>query len=323
MKIKDIRVPMAVIIGMLLLTGCGSQAKSNSTASSKSSQKAVTSQQKAKKQSTGSQKASAKTTATLWNNHKDGQLATFINQWAPTVNQTYTKYDGNNAIKTSAGTIYPTDLSKVTVAGQRTSIGWSKDGKGSYAYDVVAIYNYNGTESSSPSHITYFFAFHKGKPVVLADQSNNKTPALTVIKNTKIQSNFATIAAGNSKLSDVAQTTTVIREPKLVGIMVYMKAWPDEDLTKETEFGVSINSNGVCQASNWGSATVVSYKIVGDHVNYWVKDVSSGKTTTKQKYTKHTVTLKELTEQYYTTASQKQSVQKTAKKAASIRTANW
>lgn len=124
-------------------------------------------------------------------------LTQFIDQWAPKMNQNYTKYDGKTSLETSTGTVYPDDLSKVTVNENKTTIGMSKDGNGENEYNVVAIYNYDGTIPPLPNHITYVFAFHNGQPVALVDQSRDGNPELKPTQNTDVQQNFEQIADNN------------------------------------------------------------------------------------------------------------------------------
>lgn len=130
----------------------------------------------------------------LWNTDKDDKLESFISQWSKTMNQDYQKYDGTNELKVSTGMSYPSDLANETVKGQQASIGWSKDGKGSYEYNVVAIYNHNGTLPPLPNRITYCFAFHNGKPVVLVDQSRDGGGDFEETQNVKLNSGFNEIA---------------------------------------------------------------------------------------------------------------------------------
>ncbi|WP_232625308.1 DUF4767 domain-containing protein [Pediococcus pentosaceus] len=130
----------------------------------------------------------------LWNTDKDDKLESFISQWSKTMNQDYQKYDGTNELKVSTGMSYPSNLANETVKGQQASIGWSKDGKGSYEYNVVAIYNHNGTLPPLPNRITYCFAFHNGKPVVLVDQSRDGGGDFEETQNVKLNSGFNEIA---------------------------------------------------------------------------------------------------------------------------------
>lgn len=129
----------------------------------------------------------------LWNKRKDQQLTEFINRWAPTMGQSYVKYDGVNDIKTKPGMLYPSELKNTTVNGSEASIGWAPSGKGSYDYNVVALYNYD-KPGNVAGHITYAFAFHDGSPVALVDQSTNGVPDWTPTKNEDVASHFEDIA---------------------------------------------------------------------------------------------------------------------------------
>lgn len=142
----------------------------------------------------------------LWNNSKDQKLSDFMNQWAPTMNQSYTKYNGHHQLKVSTGAEYPADLHKTTVNGSNASIGWAPSGKGSYDYNVVALYNYNKPGAPTGGHITYAFAFHNGEPVALVDESTNGTPNWTPTENSDISSNFASIA--NNSQSNSSQNAS-------------------------------------------------------------------------------------------------------------------
>lgn len=178
----------------VVLTACGEQTSKSDTSSQSSSQ---TSQQTSSNNSNRQPAASTSSSHhddSLWNNSKDEQLESFINEWAPTMHQSYEKYDGQNQLKVSTGVTYPQDLSEEQVEGQPGLMGWAPTGKGDYEYNVVAIYNYDGTEPPLPNRITYFFAFHNGKPVVLVDQSNNGDPNCKPTTNQDVASNFERIA---------------------------------------------------------------------------------------------------------------------------------
>ena len=309
-------------MGALILTGCSSQ-----TQKSSSSQKPKVTKVSSKK---SIKKSTSKTSTALWDTQKDNQLKTFIDQWAPTMQQTYTKYDGKNPLKTSVGTVYPDDLSKVTVEGAKTSIGWSKDGDGQYTYNVVAIYNYDGTKPPLPNHITYFFAFHKGQPIVLVDQSRDGTANLLETKNEKVKSSFADIVAGK-KVSLDSNTTTdaqvaddksndkqeLTSDPKYIGVMVHQLAMPGDDVTQEATLGV-YTANGKYWIGIGTSTSNVGYTINGDTVSYYTRDVNSGDSTAEQSFIKHDISLSDLEKQYYSTDSQKQTVQSVADKMPAI-----
>ena len=110
--------------------------------------------------------------------------------------QSYTKYDGHTDIRTKSGMHYPSDFDQTTVNGTHDSMGWAPSGKGSYDYNVVALYNYD-RPGGAAGHITYAFAFHDGQPVALVDQSTNGTANWTPTKNADVSSNFARIDNGS------------------------------------------------------------------------------------------------------------------------------
>jgi len=295
-------------MAVLILTGCGSQ--NNSSKNNSTSKKQTTTAVNKK-----SPKKTAKKDAVLWDGTKDNQLKTFIDQWAPTMKQSYVKYDGSKSLKTSTGTSYPDDLSKVSVENTNASIGWDKTGKGNYDYDVVAIYNYNGTVPPLPNHITYFFAFHNGQPIVLVDQSRDGTPNLTETANTKLKSGFADIVAGKKVTieqnkqasSDSNNAAEQITDPKMIGAMVYKVAVPGLDLANVGEyFGVYIY-NGTYWAGTGTSVSDIGFKIKGNMVTYYTSKYNEE--TDKDDLIPHDISLSELEKETYSTNEQKQVVQ--------------
>lgn len=191
---KKTLVTMGALAGIsLLLVGCGQSSPTNhSTQASESSSTATSKDDNA----ASSSSASSTTSSSLWNQKKDQKLSSFINEWAPTMGQSYTKYDGSNDLRTKSGMHYPSDLGQTTVNGSNSSIGWAPSGKGDYDYNVVALYNYD-RPGNAATHITYAFAFHDGQPVALVDQSTNGTPDWTPTKNADVANNFAKIAEGH------------------------------------------------------------------------------------------------------------------------------
>lgn len=179
-----------IAVGALLMTGCGQTNQKSHSQQSSSKTTSVTTSSKTSSSSTTNDQQSTE----LWNSTKDQELNSFMDKWAPTMGQSYTKYDGQNDLKTNPGMHYPSDLSQTTVNGS-DSIGWAPSGKGSYDYNVVALYNYNDS-STATAHITYAFAFHNGQPVALVEQTTNGTVDWKETQNTDVQSNFAKIAAG-------------------------------------------------------------------------------------------------------------------------------
>lgn len=191
---KKIWTGLAAALLLVFLAACGNQ-RANSTDSNSSKQTQATSKttsnENANQQSSST---SSQQETTPWNKQKDQELAAFINKWAPTMHQSYQKYDGNTPLKTSVGITYPDGLSREQVDGQSGVMGWTPNGKGNYEYNVVAIYNYDGTEPPLPNRITYFFCFHDGKPVVLVDQTRDGDPSAHPTANQDVQSNFTRIA---------------------------------------------------------------------------------------------------------------------------------
>ncbi|WP_082397686.1 DUF4767 domain-containing protein [Lacticaseibacillus camelliae] len=151
----------AVLLSALIFTGCGQRAaKSDSAAPSKSakvksstkehvkvkSSRPTSSSSKASSSSSTAASAASSQPATPWDSSKDAALTSFVNAWAKTMGQSYAKYDGVHPLKTSVGTTYPTDFSQELVNNTPNLLAWHPDGTGSSSYNVVAIYNYDGTE---------------------------------------------------------------------------------------------------------------------------------------------------------------------------------
>lgn len=316
-------VLFAAMFAIASMTGCSNSQTGSTKTSNKSSKVTKVKKNDSKKKTTTDQKST-----TLWNDTKDKQLESFINQWAPTMKQSYVKYNGADSLKTSVGTTYPDDLSKASVEGTNSSIGWSKTGKGNYSYNVVAIYNYDGTRPPLPNHITYFFAFHNGEPVALVDQSRDGTPNLLETKNTKVKESFDAIVDGNYKAdsnasSDTSDTKTddssskeTVTDPKMIGVMVHELAMPGDDVFQESQLGV-YTANGKYWIGIGTSASNVGYTIDGDTIHYFTKDPNAESTATAE-LIDHTVSLNDLISKYYSTSEQKQLVQDTANRMPDI-----
>lgn len=240
MKHKSLYLVGSIVAVTLLLGGCGKSSPTNH-----STQSSTTSQ-------TGGQ-SSAKQSSQLWNKSKDQQLTDFINKWAPTMGQSYTKYNGKKDLRTKAGMYYPSDLSKTTVNGSNSSIGWAPSGKGSYDYNVVALYNYD-RPGNAATHITYAFAFHNNQPVALVEQSTNGTPDWTQTKNTDVESNFERIAQGSKSSYNQSTSPTSKANDRDSSEMTFDKAAQilqkggftdfDYDNAKQTHDGSHATSDG-------------------------------------------------------------------------------
>lgn len=185
---KKLTIISSVILSsLLILTGCGSNSSKKSNVTSKVK---VVKQSSSKKSQKGVAK---KKSGSLWNNDKDSHLEDFMKQWGEVMNQTYTKYDGTNNIQTASGMNYPQDFNSATVNGQNVSMAWNKKGTGKNDYNVVAIYNYNKSSSSS---ITYAFTLADGKPIVLVNESSGNNWSET--KNKSLRENFVNIFDGKA-----------------------------------------------------------------------------------------------------------------------------
>lgn len=134
----------------------------------------------------------------LWNAKKDQELADFMDSWGQTMDQDYQRYDGQTPLRTSVGLVYPDALPKEQSgedASTAGALGWAPTGRGSYQYNVVAIYNHDGTEPPMPNRITYFFCFDSdGDPIVFVDQSRDGEPRYTETQNQKLLAGFKKIA---------------------------------------------------------------------------------------------------------------------------------
>ena len=319
-RIRKWKLAALLTVVTLILTGCGSQ---NQSKKDTDSPKIKTTTGIKKKHKSQANTANTKKSIVFWDTAKDNQLESFIDQWAPTMKQSYVKYDGTNSLKTSTGTVYPDDLSKVTVQGANASIGWSKDGSNKYTYNVVAIYNYDGVVPPLPNHITYFFAFQNGEPIVLVDQSRDGTPNLTETENTKVKSSFADIVSGKkvtvssdteSSSNKPAQLTT---DPKLIGVMVHQLAMPGDDVTKEDMLSIYTYPGNFGLGIGSGVSTI-GYEINGNTVSYYTRHYDEKESSAEVSYIKHDISLRDLENNYYSTDAQKQTVQYVANKMPAI-----
>ncbi|WP_125707632.1 Lreu_0056 family protein [Companilactobacillus zhongbaensis] len=296
---------------VLVLTGCGGQNNSDS----KSPQTATSKISKSKKSSdTSSKNTSEKKSSTLWNDKKDKQLESFINQWAPTMGQSYDKYDGTNPIKSTNGAVYPDDLSKENVNNSNASIGWSKNGEGNYDYNVVAIYDYDS--GTTVQRITYLFAFHDGQPVALVDQSTNGPLQAAPTKNTDVASNFESIANGtynggsssrssSSSKSNSSSSEAIVHDPVIIGLLLKLRS--GDDISREPLLGAGKIGDHYGVGNGSGSSTI-TYKLDGDNVIYYTRDYSHGDSMATAPRIPHTLSIRSLMDNYYSTPSQKQMV---------------
>lgn len=311
---KKFELMALLVTGLVILASCGARSQNDKSNSQKTSTTIV----KKNSKSSASSSSDKKKEMTPWNATKDQQLTSFINQWAPTMGQKYTKYDGKNPLETSTGVSYPDALSKETMNGATISIGWSHDGTGSYDYNVVAIYNYDQTEPPLPGRITYLFAFHNGQPIALVDTSRDGDPSVVETQNTSVKTNFAKIANVKSTSSvssnSVAANSSAISfsDPRVIGVVLHQIVQPDDDLTKESNFGVyKVDDHYV--TNNGTSAGSIPFQVDGNTVSYWVRDPNSqltdAETDLDHGMIKKTISVSALKQQGYSTSTQQKGVQ--------------
>ncbi|WP_461226213.1 DUF4767 domain-containing protein [Lacticaseibacillus suihuaensis] len=272
--------------------------------------KAAQATKASEKAASTSRKLAAKTP---WDRRKAAKLAAFMKRWAPTMGQRYVAYDGTHPLKVATGMVYPQDLDQELVDEAQTKIAWAPTGKGNATYNVVAIYNYDGTEPPLPNRITYFFAFRDGQPVALVDQSRDGQPSAAPTKNTTVQSSFATIATGGTGQAKATldPATAADHATKKVGLMLYALAFgKGNDITALwQEPGLAVYTYQTRLRIDAGHAvTSLGFEISGDAVHYWRKDASSGKPTAEQPEVEHTISLKALTARFGATTHQKQAL---------------
>ena len=120
-------------------------------------------------------------------------------------------------------------------------------------------------------------------------------------------------------------SSTTLSDPKIIGVLVYQEAFgsapsPSDSLYFGTNDGNNNNGNNgqyiVSAGSNVGT---ISFSINGDQVTIYQMDHSAGESDAEARYTPTTVSLKDLINKYYKTASQKSNAQAVA---ASFQDAN-
>lgn len=308
MKHRSFALISSAVALALLLGGCGHGTTTHHGAKNSAAQ---TSQ-------SGSRQSSQ-----LWNKSKDHQLTDFMNQWAPTMGQSYVKYDGHHDLRTKSGMHYPADFGKTTVNGENESISWSPSGKVSSDYNVVALYNYD-RPGNAATHVTYAFAFHDGKPVALVDTTTNGTANWKPTANTDVQRNFARIAAGKKAVvktqqsgsqSSSASESSV--DDKTVGVMVSLLKVPDwfkDGINSgEMSYGSGSNYSGEVKGYSYITAngdpeSYIYYKRNGDTITIKQWTMSGDESVAEGHFETSTASLKQLEQDYYSNANKRAEV---------------
>lgn len=184
------------------------------------------------------------TQALLWDNKKKEELASFIQRWGKTMNQSYISYDEANS-SNYAGLHFPADFDKYTMAVDdiTTTIAWSTNGLGEAEYNVVAVYC--DVDGGTIGGHLYLFAFKEQQPVVLITEQNQATPDnrlhFTVTKNQELKNGFAKIANEpiSTTTTSVSPAKEVIPNSKLVAAKVWIKHY---NLTTKEQVESSMKS---------------------------------------------------------------------------------
>lgn len=157
----------------------------------KTSQGAAKNSSQAKDSSKNAASSSNENTKDKWNSDKESELKSFLDSWAPTMNQTYTK--STKSDMSLGGEQYYGDF------GNKINIGWSDSKNGPHDYNVVSVYNYNkqGSQSGRPGeyHITYAFSYHDGQPVALVSENTNGGYVWKPTRNPDVAENWQRIAS--------------------------------------------------------------------------------------------------------------------------------
>lgn len=244
---------------------------------------------------TSSSKSNSSKSNNLWDSSKNSQLKTFINSWAPKMNQSYAQLIKNNYSNKQ--------FSNNTVNGSSTSLGWSNDGSGKYDYNVVAMYNYNkqGTAASTTigtQHITYAFAFHDDSPIALVSETSSGKMNWTETKNSDVKSAFTSIATSNTSQTNSNINSSSNNDSNAqpsqaaIAVMAYMKA------------------KGITDASTIGTLKETSedgYNYIG--VNGYIKYSINGDSVMADG---QIYSLRELENELYKTSAQQQAVNNAA-----------
>ncbi|MGX7014484.1 DUF4767 domain-containing protein [Vagococcus silagei] len=127
--------------------------------------------EEAKKEVTQDKKADENS---LWNEHKDTELANYMVTWGQTMNQQYQQYSNQKNVD-----LYGVQVPENVLKGEWTmavdespvTVEWSQDGTGTKDYQLVAVFSDADTQPYMEKHV-YFFVIHQGTPQVLITQQN-------------------------------------------------------------------------------------------------------------------------------------------------------
>ena len=308
---KKAFIGVVASIAMLTLTGCQHQKKA-----SISKETGTANVQNNSSRTFGSKSDN------FWNSDKQDELDDFFDDWATGMDQEYEKYDGTGQIATAAGEQFPKDFNKMYLNGQKVSMGYEPTGKGNNDYNVVAIYNYD--KGQAASHITYFFAFHDGKPIVLVDETTNGDQVrIKETANKDLIDGFNQIAAGqnpstdDSDNSDNESNSNNTEDPKLIGTFIGLLKAGDwfKDNIKDGHMYYGSDCSSLkklkgfdCITTGGAPDSYFWFKQDGDDVIVKYSDTSNGHSVSDGFYKTEHYTVERLKKDYYVNSAQKQEV---------------
>lgn len=318
---------VAVITSVALLAGCGSNSSSSKIGTNHGS--SSNSYSANRNDSNGTTSTNSADTA-LWNSGKSAKLATYIDAWGPTMDQSYQQYKSGDDVD-FYGYNFPSDFANTQVSyeGSNYNVKMSTTGEGSSSdtFNVVALYSDVDSIGGRPGGYLYLFAFKNGKPYTLVSDQTNGGGALKVTEtaNQDIDNAFKKIVNGGtpsspdgsssseSKSSSSAKSSKI--DDKTTGVLVSLLANPDwfkSCVEGSMWYGTNDTDSDEVQGYSYMTAngdptSYIYYKVNGDVVTYkqWMPrdSVADGYFETK------TATISRLENDYYSTKSEKSEVQ--------------
>ncbi|KRL66880.1 Lreu_0056 family protein [Companilactobacillus versmoldensis] len=314
MKKKGLTTALLLVFSVFVLAGCDSQKNDHSS----------------------TQQTDSQSTKPLWNYKKDNRLESYMNGFAASQNEKFNKYDGKTPIETSTNATYPKDFSKTKISGSKDTIGWDEQGLSKNDYTVVAIYD----SGSANTPLTYFFAFHDRRPVVLvcdtaadkpqlelATDDSFKTVFTKIIKNKSVKNPASGSNESSLQTTETDEGTTDqnkstdskdtydTTDPKMIGAMIYMMSGHDDITMAPQNFSLYVKK-GTRYTIYEDNAVIsdIDFQLQGKTVHYWTRDPDSSDVMATETQKESTISLSDLVSKYYSTPEQKQIVQDCADK---------
>ncbi|PIO82033.1 DUF4767 domain-containing protein [Pediococcus damnosus] len=228
----------SMLIGVLLLGGCSTNAASHSRKpSSKESRSSVVTKKTNKVSSQVSESSSSEkkvvaqskpVSTTIWNKTKEQKLAKFMQTWQSEMGQTY-KGTYNGEKPNHLGYVFPDVIKngqldgKVKWGSRKINLTWSTNGENGNEFQIVAVATGGKPGTNFPT--SYLFCIHNKRPVVLMTQTTNgNTLEVQDTQNGDLQAGFAGIVTGTrpAVLTDASLNTDVSSSVK-----VSPQRWPN------------------------------------------------------------------------------------------------